>query len=77
VPHSLVQDRATGVVRGLELREFQRDYRRRRLAAGGRLFPSYADALGRLQAALASTRPTTRSQELMCGALTGTTRRAG
>jgi hypothetical protein len=54
VPHSVVQDRAQGLVRSAALREFQRVYRARRLAAGGRLFPRYAAALGQLQATLAS-----------------------
>jgi hypothetical protein len=55
LPHALILDRAAGVVRGVELRQFQKTYRARRLAAGGLPFPSYSLALRRLQAALSST----------------------
>jgi hypothetical protein len=64
VLHSVVQNRATGTVRGGALRELQRVYRQRRLAAGT-AFPSDADALGRVQEALISTPARARFREVM------------
>jgi hypothetical protein len=65
--HEFVLARATGSVRGAELKEFQRVYRQRRLA--GAAFPSYAAALRRLQAALTGTSPGTEFREVMLSVL--------
>jgi hypothetical protein len=65
VLHSVVQNRATGTVRGGALRELQRVYRQRRPAAAGTAFPSDADALGRVQEALISTPARARFREVM------------